>query len=104
MIINLTPHDINIILGNETITIKPEGTPARVAQTKQQIDTVEGIPICKSSFGEVENLPPQKEGTIYIVSMLVANALPSRTDLYFPDGVVRSEDGTILGCTGLGRI
>jgi len=59
------------------------------------------IPLTKTKMGEVENLPEEKEGTIYIVSRIVAEALPQRKDLYFPNESVRNEKGQIVGCRSL---
>ena len=42
-------------------------------------------------------------GVFYIVSQLVKNALPDRTDLLVPAEVVRDGNGNIIGCKSLGR-
>ena len=67
-----------------------------------EIDSNKGIiPLTKTKMGEVENLPEEKEGIIYIVSRIVAEALPHRKDLYFPNESVRNEKGQIVGCRSL---
>lgn len=39
MFINLTPHDLHIILDNETLTIPASGTVARVATKRRHLFT-----------------------------------------------------------------
>lgn len=55
-------------------------------------------------FGEVEGLPETQEGTIYVVSSLVAQRVPNRTDVFIPNESVRDDQGRIIGCKSLGRI
>lgn len=61
-------------------------------------DGIPGVPIFRVDWGEVENLPPQERGTLYVVSALVANAA-KRTDLVCPR-TARDDSGNIV-CTGL---
>lgn len=96
-IINLTPHDINIVDGE---TFESQGS-ARVKVESKCIDSKCGVNIYNTQYGEVEGLPEQKKGTYYIVSMLVKQALPKRNDLFSPSGLVRDEQGRIIGCKGL---
>lgn len=54
--------------------------------------------------GEVDNLPPPKEGVYNIVSKMTAYAAgPDRTDLYFLYGDRRLPDGHFQGVKGIGR-
>jgi len=63
------------------------------------------IPVRRITYGDVENLLPPEEGTIYIVSTLVILALREkgvmRVDFLSPDtntdSVVRDKDGRVLG-------
>jgi len=116
-IINLTPHPINIIRGDQKITIPPSGKVARV-QPKQQVvgfinvqDTE--IPIVRTEFGEVQGLPEEPEpNTIYIVSTIVLQAIANNPELAekfrgkvvapdtSPSGAVRDEQGRIIGVKG----
>jgi hypothetical protein len=100
-IVNATPHAINIV-GQEEIA--PSGIIVRCSVTTEVIEQINGINITKSVFGEVQDLPDQTEDTIYIVSMLVASALPERKDLFFPNEQVRDESGKIVGCKSLAQI
>lgn len=107
-IINLTPHAINLITGDTTITIEPSGTVARVAAKTVKIgmmdcDGVE-IPVTTTEYGEIENLPEEKPETIYIVSAMVAKLCVHRFDVFVPNESVRDDNGRIIGCRSLGRI
>ena len=130
-LVNLTPHAINFILpyhievgqdemGNphyvakeRTYSLAPSGTVARCKVERKEVDSIfatdiDGwditIPITSAKFGEVEGLPEPEDGTVYIVSNLVAQAVPHRDDVFFPDDVVRDENGNIIGCRALGKI
>lgn len=102
-IINLTPHDVNIIndSGEVIRTYPATGTVARVTSSASKVREIDGVAVVSTEFGEVEGLPTQSSDTVYIVSMLVAQALPDRTDLIAPDtgpqSVVRDDKGQILG-------
>ncbi len=102
MIVNLTPHPIVLYRGDEPVlTVPPSGTVARVSTHQMPSGEVDGIPVVRTSFGKVENLPERQEGTFYVVSTLVAQAVPFRDDVIAPDtgpeSVVRDEDGKIVG-------
>lgn len=130
-LVNLTPHSINFILPyhieigqdeigtpeyiteERTYSLSPSGTLARCKVDRQETDRIiaqdiEGwditLPITSTKFGEVEGLPEPEEGTIYIVSNLVAQAVPDRKDVFFPDDLVRDANGNIIGCRALGKV
>ena len=129
-VVNLTPHSINFILpynieiGQDELgtpeyvteersySLPPSGTVARCNVDREKkdkiIDEIDGweitIPVTKTRFGEVEGLPEPQEGTIYIVSNLVAQAVPDREDVFFPDDIVRDSQGNVIGCRALGKI
>ena len=100
-LINLTPHIINIITPFGVIDIPTSGTVARCSQSNEQIAVINGIPVTKQVFAEVVDLPEPQEGTFYIVSRLVAAAVPERVDLLIPGPLVRGETGQPIGCNGL---
>ena len=109
-IINLTPHAINIALGDRNLEIPASGQVARCAVKSAPagfipVDGVQ-IPVVQNQFGEVEGLPEPVEGTILLVSALVGSALAgTRNDLYGPDTsprwAVRDADGKIVAVKGL---
>ncbi|MBU4387800.1 hypothetical protein KJ644_05060 [Candidatus Dependentiae bacterium] len=112
-LVNLTPHPCVIFddAGEEEIArIAPSGQVARVqtlAIPEREDFVIDGhyVPVVATSYGEVENLPVPKDGTIYIVSVLVVTAFRmkgvTRTDVLAPDtgpeSVVRDGEGRIMG-------
>lgn len=109
-IINLTPHAITFLADDNTIqkVIAPSGTIARASQQRTREGYITTgdveIPVSKCYYGEVENLPEPKEGTIYVVSVLTAQACPTRPDVFITDDAVRDTDGRIIGCRGLAHV
>lgn len=77
--INLPPHTIKLNDGRE---FPPDGRVPRVATTYTTFDT-DGI--CMARFGKVDELPDPADGTIFIVSGMVASAVAgTRQDIVAP--------------------
>jgi hypothetical protein len=107
--VNLTPHEVVVFAADGSVLkIPPSGQVARVAARETQVGTINGIiPVFRTEYGEVEGLPEPKENTIYIVSLLVLQALRARgiqrNDVVAPNsgpgpnGAVRDEQGRIIG-------
>ncbi len=104
-IINKTPHPVNIVdeNGKNIATFPKADETIRLAVKTERKEPIGNIPTSVTIFGEPEGLPNYQEGTFYIVSQLVKNALPGRDDLLTPAEVVRNDDGQIIGCKSLGR-
>lgn len=121
-VINLTPHAINIyqddLAGPELqATVEPSGQVARCKVEKREVGEISfvngtdartsnwavGVKLYETVFGKVDGLPAPAENTIYIVSMLVRQAVPNRPDLYSPGELLRNEAGQPIGCYGLTR-
>lgn len=102
-LINLTPHEINILGGSgvPTTDIPPSGSVARLATYETLVEEIDGIPYFKQSIGRVVGLPPYESGVRYIVSTAVRVHLPERPDLASPGYPQRDENGRIIGTTGL---
>jgi hypothetical protein len=104
---NFTPHDINIILDGETITIPSEGI-ARVEEEKVDCPLINGkIPSYQIKYGRVQGLPELKIGEILVVSVLVAQALKQNhceEGIYYPGDFARDEQGKIIGCKSLYKL
>jgi len=107
-IINLTPHEIVILSqdGKSIITrIPPSGTVARVSVTSTVVGEVNGIPIRKTTYGDILGLPEPRSNTIYVVSTVLLLALKDkgihRNDVVSPDtspdSTVRDDTGKIIG-------
>ena len=107
-LINLTPHEINIITPEGEMKIPPSGVIARVGVIRERIGEVfidgKFIPVYKNKFGSVENLPDPKPDTLYVVSSIVAQAVSNRKDVVVPDDSVRDEQGSIIGVRALAQI
>lgn len=104
-IMNCTPHAINIMdsEGKEILTLEPSGICPRCSVERKKVGDINGIPINKSVFGDVYDLPSPQPDTIYIVSRMVAEAA-RREDLYIVDDAVRDENGRIIGCRSLASV
>jgi len=110
-LVNLTPHALNLMPAGPdgpTVTIPPSGLVARCAVDRVQVDTVTvdgvSIPVNKTQFGTVSDLPDPQPDTIYVVSALVAQAVPDRADVYIVDDAVRDDQGRIIGARALAHI
>lgn len=107
-VVNLTPHALTLVGADgdgENVVYEPSGTLARVSVKTETIGELNGFPVTRSVFGEVEGLPEPKEGTIYIVSSLVAGRVPAeRKDVFIPNESVRDDKGRIIGCRSFGRV
>lgn len=73
-IINATPHDIVIVGEKENRVIKSIGLTIRLQSETVQVGNIDGIPLTKTVYGGTL-LPLQIDGTIYIVSKMVADRL-----------------------------
>jgi len=110
-IVNLTPHALNLMPqgpDGPTVTIPPSGQVARCEVRRVQVDTVtvDGItvPVNRTQFGEVTGLPDPQPDTIFVVSALVAQAVPDRPDVFIVDDAVRDEQGRIIGARALAHV
>lgn len=99
MIVNYTPHTINL----PNISIPPCGIVARCEEITEKAKKINGIQFVYKSYGEVKDLPPRdpRVGVIFIVSMMVREACLQRDDLASPGDLIRDEDGKIIGCLNL---
>ena len=107
-IINLTPHELTLVGGNDTVIgrIAPTGQVARVITQATRVGQVMvggyEVPIVSTAYGKVENLPKRQIDTTYVVSIMVVQALGGkRSDVVAPDtgpqSVVRDAQGQIKG-------
>ncbi len=99
-VINLTPHVVVVETENGRHEFPPSGVVARVSTTQDQIGEINKVPVVKTVFGDVAGIPEEKEGTVYIVSSLVAQAVAgTRSDVVAPDTgptAIRDEAGRIV--------
>jgi len=100
-ILNLTPHPVKIERTDGTFLELPKGsTVPRLSVSTEVVQQIEGINVVKTTFGETVDLPAATESTILIVSRLVKDANPERTDLVCPGEAIRDEAGKVVGSRG----
>lgn len=102
-IVNLTPHTINVVDDeNHVILTLPSEGVARSESSRELAHMLSigdaSIPVNRTTFGEVQNLPEPQEGVYYVVSAITAKAASGRNDLLLTDDTVRDADGRIIGC------
>lgn len=124
MIINCTPHDVDIYTPSGCYmrdgclyrredeiefpqpfrTYPAAKEPTRVTFAQKVEDMADGILVYRWFPEEVVNLPDPKPGTYYVVSKMLAQACPERKDLIFPGTLVRNESGDVVGCIDFSRV
>lgn len=106
-LLNYTPHRHLSFYSEDGVVVLPPQGNARAAVHRSlsgSVDAFGGVPLYDVGYGAVDDLPDPREGVFLVVSMLVAQLLPERRDLVFPDDLVRDADGSILGFRSLGRV
>ena len=107
-IVNCTPHVLNIITDSKVIDLAPSGINPRVSVKSELSESIlisgTEVPVYQDTYGELNDLPEQQEGTFLVVSRLVAAAAKGRNDLLVPGALIRNEAGQPIGCKGLARI
>lgn len=99
---NCTPHALHLRRIDGTFLDLPKGiTVPRLTTTKSTVVEINGLQVTRQVFGDVAGLPDQEPGTILIVSRMVKDACPERTDLYCPGELIRDPDGAVIGADGL---
>ena len=104
MVINCTPHDVNIYTPSGCCTYPAAKDPARAIYVRRTAGAVDGTLIYRRFTEDIVNLPDPKPGTYYIVPKTLAQACPEREDLIFPGTVVRDADGRVVGCIDFSRV
>lgn len=102
-IINLTPHEINIVSEDGTVKMSfPSEGIARASQKMVVVGSLNSVELVSIEFGKTEDLPKPQEGRYFIVSMVTANAAKAEgrttSDLLVTADPVRDEAGRIIGC------
>lgn len=103
---NLTPHAVTLQgVDGKSITLPPDGPAPRLSVTRTPLQsvTVDGVelPVCRPTLGQTVGLPDPEAGVILLVSALVAEANPHRSDLASPGELIRDAAGIIVGARGL---
>ena len=101
-LVNLIGHEITIS-GYGTL---PKAENPCFVETEQIImGKLSGIPIAKTDFKEIVNLPEPEDGTYYIVNRIVMDYVPfNREDVFCVDTgttAIRDENGQVVAVTQL---
>lgn len=109
-IINKTPHQIRVRKegwnGWWDVVFEPNEPPIRLKEKYDKVGEIEHIPVFVKKFLIAEDtpLPPQQEGVVYIVSLVVAQTFPNRRDFVIPNDLIRDTEGRITGCKSFARV
>lgn len=106
-LVNLTPHPVNIRIGDVAVSLPAADVPARLTGEAEDVGMVrfEGldVPVVEKRFTGIEGLPAPVPGVLLIVSQLVVDFVVGRVDLVTPADLVRDEAGNIIACRALAR-
>ena len=121
-LVNLTPHDVGLDLGaGEQLRIPASGIVPRLVLSKGQLETlhvidppspedsptaahtVRTVPLVVGAvLHDVDPpLPDPQPGTVYITSRTLAEHFAERTDLVWPDDLVRDAQGRVIAARRL---
>ena len=105
----MTPHAISLLdKENRVVAVLQSEGIARAASTRLQTGSIRigdaEVPVNQTSFGDVTGLPEPMEGHAYVVSVLTAQAVAGREDVFITDDAVRDDAGRIIGCRALARV
>ncbi|HHE65369.1 MAG TPA: hypothetical protein ENL09_05035 [Bacteroidetes bacterium] len=90
-IVNLTAHPVRVINEDNKIiaTFPPSGKVARALTEFEPGWTIEiedtFIPTSRPKLKGIADLPPPKDGVLYIVSIVLFNKIKGRRDVIAPD-------------------
>jgi hypothetical protein len=110
MVRNCTPHAITVRPDGDSdgVTIPPSGIIPRVTVSTVPDGDCDGLPVVRTTFGQVEGLPDAEGGVWLVVSSVVLAALQgSRPDCVAPDtspaSAIRDDGGRIVAARRLTR-
>lgn len=99
-IINTLNHSVIISTREGEVTFPPSPAPVNVCQTFKFSSLINGIPITRATVKEVQNLPREMGGRLYIVSPKVKSLYPDRQD-FVVTGKPIKQDGVRVAFQGL---
>lgn len=101
--VNLTPHPVVVRdLDGNVVTFPPSGTVARLTMDEQALPSIDGVQRIRREKQGIAGLPQSEDGTVYIVSSMVLDAVRGRSDVIAPDTgptAIRDADGRIVAVT-----
>lgn len=121
-LVNLTPHQVLLETSNNDGELKrlvlppakevprlviASGEEDPVLVRTESEDTEEiTIPVVKGTraIGIKPPLPAPQPGVLYVTSRALAEHLPERSDLVWPEDQIRDVNGNVIGARKLGRV
>ena len=121
-LVNLTPHPVLLETSNNDGELKrlvlppakevprlviASGEEDPVLVRTESEDTEEiTIPVVKGTraIGIKPPLPAPQPGVLYVTSRALAEHLPERSDLVWPEDQIRDVNGNVIGARKLGRV
>ena len=103
VLVNTTPHKINVVLQGEILEVPAAKQPLRLWEEVEFVGIAGNIPLFRKEFFVVDSLPPEDEDgeILFIVPVLVAQLFrKTRRDLVVPYDFVRDDKGNIIGYQG----
>lgn len=100
---NFTAREVVLFVNGQQKKYPSEGQ-ARVEVNHTKEGTIEGADVIAPVYGNVTGLPPEQPDTWIIVSRMVAEELPDRYDLIWPERTIRDDSGRVVGCRAWGRM
>jgi hypothetical protein len=101
-LVNLIGHEITIA---GYATLPKADKPCYVKTNQIIIGKIDGIPIAKTEFDSIVNLPDPEDGVYYIVSRIIMDYVPfKREDVLCVDTgttALRDENGQVIAVTQL---
>ena len=100
--VNVIGHDITI---SGHATLPKSDNPCRVETEQMIIGKLAGIPIVKTNFIKIVNLPEPEDGVYYIVNRIAMDFVPfNREDVFCVDTgptAIRDQSGQVVAVTQL---
>jgi hypothetical protein len=107
-VVNLTPHPVEIVTLEDSIHLPASSKPARAEMNSTALAPVElsgmTVPVLHEQVVRVTDLPKPAKDTLFVVSRLVAEAVPHRDDLVVPTQLTRNTDGTVGAARALAKV
>ena len=118
-LVNLTPHDVVLDLGaGKQLRIPASGVVPRLVLSEGRLETLQvvdpshpedpptathAVPLVVGTalHGIDPPLPDSRPGTVYITSRTLAEHFAERTDLVWPDDLVRDAQGRVIAARRL---
>ncbi|SDN85896.1 hypothetical protein SAMN05216355_11913 [Actinomyces ruminicola] len=117
-LVNLTPHEVILHLDGGPLRLPASDVVPRLLLSEGRQETlvvndpeypgeaasVREVPIAVGAtwLGIDPPLPEPRPGTVYVTSRVVAEHFPERSDLVWPDDLIRDADGQVVGARRLG--